>query len=154
MKKGRRILFTTLFATIIVGICIACFILGRGHTVYFDNKNTDDGKYKAYDSIKVYVDGSDKGTSIGARERISADNIGQKMTITVEYRQKSNSKKESQELTIVIPYSMDGVIVNLPAALEGASEEEYLSEFVSTVIAPSDDETPSTEDDMGLTTDE
>lgn len=153
MKKGRRILFTSLFVAIIVGICIACFILGRGHTIYFDNKNTEDGNYKAYDTIKVYVDG-DKGTSIGARERISAVNIGQKMTITVEYRQKANSKKESQELTIAIPYNMDGVIINLPAALEGATAEEYLSEFVSTVVLPSEEENPTTEDDMGLPTDE
>lgn len=147
MKKGRKILFTSLFTIIIVVICVLCFILGRGHTIYFDNKDTENGAYKAYDSIRV-SQGEEKGTSIGARERISMTNIGQKMTVKVEYRQKANSTKETQELTIQIPYNMDGIIINLPAALEGAGPDEYLSEFVSTVVI-AEDEAPATEDDMG-----
>lgn len=147
MNKKRRVLFTALFALIIVAICAVCLYFGRGHTIYLDNKSTENGKYENYDSIKVFYKG-EKVSSIGARERAAMSHIGQDLTITVEYRVKANSSKEEAELKIKLPYNMDGIILNLPALIEGASEEEYLSEFVSTV-AIADDEPTTSEDDMG-----
>ena len=147
MNKKRRILFTALFALIIAAICVVCLLFGRGHTVYLDNKATDNGKYNYYDSIKVFYKG-EKISSIGPRERAAMPHIGQSLTINVEYRQTSNSSKQEAELDIKLPYNMDGVIINLPALIEGASEDEYISEFVSTVVI-ADDEPATTEDDMG-----
>ena len=45
MKK-RRILFTSGLIVILVGIAIICFIIGRGHTVFFDNKSIDGTSYE------------------------------------------------------------------------------------------------------------
>ena len=143
----KRVLFTSLFALIIVAICAVCLYFGRGHTVYLDNKTTDNGKYEYYDTIKVFYKG-EKISSIGPRERNAMTHIGQKLTINVEYRVEANSSKKEAELNIDIPYNMDGIVINLPALIEGADESEYLSEFVSTVVI-ADDEPVTTEDDMG-----
>lgn len=146
MNKKRRILFTSLFALIIIGICAVCLYFGRGHTIYLDNKTTENGKYENYDSIKVFVK-DEKVASMGPRERGAMPHIGQNLKLTVEYRVKSNSSKKEAELSVKIPYNMDGIILNLPALIEGASEDEYLTEFVSKVVIQ-DDEPTTTEDDL------
>jgi len=44
-----------------------------------------------------------------------------------------------------LPYSMDGIIINLPAYLAGLPEEAYLTEFIP---APEESEEPDSEGDV------
>ena len=113
-NKTRRILFTLAFVSILVGICVVCFIVGRGHTVYLDNKTTDDEKYHYYDAIDIYQDG-EKLTTLNPRERTSITQIGQNCEIELRYRKGKNDEKKDMVAYFKLPYNLDGIIINLPA---------------------------------------
>ncbi len=121
--------------------------------MYFDNKTTEDGKYEFYDSVKVSYKG-EKISSMGPRERTTMPLIGQKCTIDLEIRAKKNSKKEAKQITFTVPYNMDDIIINLPALVAGASEEEYLKEFVSNVAVDDDSEEDISTDEYQMPTEE
>ena len=40
MKNKRRLLFRTAAIVIILAVAAVMFVIGRGHTIYFDNKET------------------------------------------------------------------------------------------------------------------
>ena len=42
MKAKRRMLFSLLLVLMLVGVAAAMIVIGRGHTVYFDNKTLED----------------------------------------------------------------------------------------------------------------
>lgn len=151
-NKKRRILFSLLFSLIIVGICVVCFIVGRGHNVYFDNKTTDDEKYHSYNAIDLYYKG-EKVTTLAARERISISLTGQKIEVELHYRKGKNESKSEKVVTFAIPYDMDGIVINLPAYLDGADQDTYMYEFVSGAVSADslDDEVPVT-DEFGIST--
>ena len=62
--KARKIIFRILALAILIGIAAAMFVIGRGHTIYFDNKTleAEDGTvYKPYYKIDVLVNGEKVG---------------------------------------------------------------------------------------------
>lgn len=151
MKK-RRILFTSGLIVILVGIAIICFIIGRGHTVFFDNKSIDGTSYESYAYIDLFYKG-EKVTSLGKAERISISLTGQKISVEVKYQKKRSSKEETKALDFDLPYNMDGIVFNLPALLDGADESVYMSEFVPIVAEETEEEVPNT-DEFAITTEE
>ena len=155
-KKLRRILYTAGLFAIIVAICVVCFIIGRGHTVYFDNKSIEGTNYNAYSGIDLYYKG-EKVTTLGKTERISITLTGQKCPVQVVGKKTKADKGTPIDVTFELPYNMDGIVINLPAYLDGADESEYMSEFVSlaTVIETdnSNDEVRQT-DEFGMSVDE
>ena len=153
MKKNiRRILFTSCLIAILVAIAIVCLIIGRGHTIYFDNIDLASTDYKAYESIIVNHDGEKIG-SLDKDGRVSMTITGQKLELDLTIQKDSTSKKETITLNIDLPYNLDGIIINLPACIEGASQDIYLSEFISVTEEETDEEVPVT-DEFGMTTDE
>ena len=40
--KTRRVLFAFLLVLVLVAVAAAMMVIGRGHTVYFDNKTLED----------------------------------------------------------------------------------------------------------------
>lgn len=150
-NKTRRILFTLGFVAILVAISVVCFIVGRGHTVYLDNKTTEDEVYHSYNAIDVYYKG-EKVSTLNARERISVTTIGQNCEIELHYRKGKNDSKTEMVAYLKLPYNLDGIVINLPALIEGADESVYMSEFVSMAIVIEDsanDEVPTT-DEFGM----
>lgn len=147
----RRLLFQLAAVVVLIAIAYAMTIIGRGHTVYLDNKKleyngqTYDTPYK----VVVYVDG-EQVAKLYDRERGSAICIGQKFTMTLEITEKKGGSETTQTYTVPLPKNMDGVIINLPAYLAGLGEDAYLSEFIPSPDAePVEEETPSG-DDFGL----
>ena len=58
MKSKRGLLAKLLVLAAVIAIAAAMFVIGRGHTVYFDNKEVkaEDGTvYKPFYKIEVYV---------------------------------------------------------------------------------------------------
>ena len=153
MKK-RNVMFLCLLALILVGIGAIMMVIGRGHTVYFDNKSLDyEGKtYESPYKIEIYQGGNADGESVAKLydgERGSATQIGQKITVTLVITQeKGGDEAEPAVYTIDLPYSMDGPVINLPACLAGLPEEAYLSEFVP--VASEEPEEETSDDDLGL----
>lgn len=146
MNKTRRLLFRAGAILILLLIAGAMFIIGRGHTVYLDNKaieyngQTYTGPYK----VVVFVDG-EQVAKLYDKERGKAICIGQKFTMTLEITETKGGDEKTTSITLRLPHNMDGIILNLPALLAGLPEEAYLSEFI---IVPSETE-PEPEPDVG-----
>ena len=158
MKTKRKILFPILAVAILVAIAAWMMVIGRGHTVYFDNKTIEDyngQEYKAFNRVVVYVKG-EQAAKLDARDRGMSIWIGQNFKMTLEVTREKGGEPETQEISLKLPYQMDGIIVNLPALLAGLPEDAWMDEFVPAVTEePVDEEIPGgdefgLEDDFGL----
>ena len=79
--------------------------------------------------------------------------IGQSFEMDLEVMQEKGGSEETVHIQLDLPYSIDGIILNLPAVLAGLPEEAYLTEFVPAAPEPEpEDENPEGlgEDDLGL----
>ena len=153
--KSRRLLFRILLIVVLVAIAGVMMVIGRGHTVYFDNKTVEyqGTTYEAPYKIEIHVGNNADGDALSKlyeNERASADQIGQKITVTLIVTQEKGGDEEAPvTYTIPLPYGMDGPIINLPAYLAGLPEEAYLSEFIP-VITEEPEETVVIDDGMGM----
>ena len=153
MKSKRRKLFIALTVLALAAVAACMMVIGRGHEIYLDNKTLEgyEGQdYKAFDRVVVTVKGEEVA-KLGKRERGSAIWIGQSFKMTLEITEKKGEEPVVKEISLKLPYDMDGIVVNLPALLAGLPEEAWLSEFVPAVTeAPAEEETPGEGDDFGL----
>lgn len=147
--KTRRLVIRVAAVLVLIIIGIIMSIIGRGHTIYLDNKTLEyNGQtYKAPYKVTIYV-GDEQLTKLYDKERGSTTCLGQTFTVTLEVMETKNGSEEMQTYKIPVPKNMDGVIINIPGYLAGLPEEAYLSEFVA---APTedigDDEVPGGEGD-------
>ena len=153
--KSRRLIFRLLLILVLVAIGGVMMVIGRGHTVYFDNKPLEyqGTTYEAPYKVEIHVGSTAEGEALSKLydgERASADQIGQSITVTLVITQEKGGDEEAPATyTIPLPYGMDGPIINLPAYLAGLPEEAYLTEFIP-VITEEPEETVVIDDGMGL----
>ena len=148
MNKVRKILFTIGLVAILVAISITCLIVGRGHTVYIDNKKTDN--YDAYEYIEVFYKG-EKVTTLAKNERTVVSCIGQNLDLDLIVTKKRNSMDEEIKVSIKLPYSLDNITLSLNTYLENPEDPDCLTEFVSLIdMAQADEEIDLSGDDMGM----
>lgn len=153
--KTRRLVIRVAAVLVLIIIGIIMSIIGRGHTIYLDNKTLEyNGQtYKAPYKVTIYV-GDEQLTKLYDKERGSTTCLGQTFTVTLEVMDTKNGSEEMQTYKIPVPKNMDGVIINIPGYLAGLPEEAYLSEFIA---APTedigDDEVPGGEGDDLIPTD-
>ncbi|MEG1651147.1 MAG: DUF6672 family protein [Oscillospiraceae bacterium] len=147
MKNKRSILFRVGAVVLLLAIAGVMMIIGRGHTVYIDNKAIDyngqsyTAPYKAVLSSK-----GEQFAKLYNNERGMTTCIGQKFTMTLEITQKKGGKEETSTVSLTLPYNMDNIAINLPAFLAGLPEEAYLSTFQPLVEEPEEpEELPSAE---------
>ena len=148
--KARKLIIRIAAVVVLIVIGIIMSIIGRGHTIYLDNKTLEyDGQtYKAPYKVTVTVDG-EQLTKLYDKERGSTTCLGQTFTVTLEIMETKNGTEEVQTYKIPIPKNMDGVIINIPGYLAGLPEEAYLTEFVPVATEePDDSETPSGDDSL------
>lgn len=143
MKSGKVILFRAGAVILLLAVAALMMVVGRGHTVYFDNKLLDyDGK--TYDSpykIVVLVNG-EQAAKLYDKERGMATWIGQSFKMTLEVTQEKGGEEVTNTYALKLPYNMDGIVINLPGYLAGLPEEAYLTEFVSAVPETPEEEVP------------
>ena len=152
MKK-RNFIFLALLILILVGIGGVMMVIGRGHTVYFDNKSLEyEGQtYASPYMMEIYPGSTTEGDAVARLydgERGSTTQIGQKITVTLIVTQEKGGEETTSTYTIDLPCTMDGPVINLTAYLAGLPEEAYLSEFIPVVTEEADEEI--TDDDLGL----
>lgn len=135
--KTRRLVIRVAAVLVLIIVGIIMSIIGRGHTIYLDNKTLEyNGQtYKAPYKVTIYV-GDEQLTKLYDKERGSTTCLGQTFTVTLEVMETKNGSEEMQTYKIPVPKNMDGVIINIPGYLAGLPEEAYLSEFVA---APTED---------------
>ena len=149
--KTRRILFCTGAVLLLVVIAGLMFIVGRGHSVYLDNKTLEyDGQtYNAYHKVEVVQNGKTL-TELNKRERGAATNIGQNFKITLIVTKEKKGAEETHEIQLKLPYSLDGIVINIPGYLEGLPQEAWMSEFIPVATQEEQKEEAPTSDEFGL----
>ena len=134
MKISRTTWFRIAAVAFILLLAGLMMIIGRGHTIYLDDKTLEkDGKtWQALYRIDASVAGStQEPQTLYARERVLFTVMGQKATLHLQYMEAKGGDKVPVDVSIRIPYGMDGVIVNLPALLAGESQDVFMSEFIT-----------------------
>lgn len=151
MKNTRRLFFRLGAIALLIAIAACMMVIGRGHTVYVDNKSLDyNGEtYKPYYRATVYVNG-ERLSKLQPKERTSATNIGQSFSMTLELIKEKGQDAETVDISLKLPYSMDGIIVNIPGYMAGLPEEAWMTEFISTPTEAEmqDEEIPTEEEDV------
>ena len=153
MKSGNKILFRLGAVAITVAIAVLMAVIGRGHTIYFDSKSGsyNGTEYTAPYKTEVYV-GDERVAKLYDGERGMASTMGQSFKYSIEVTPEKGGDSYTKELSLKVPYHMDGVVINIAALEAGLPEEAYLSEFVP-VPSPAEmeDEEVITDEFAGLT---
>ena len=152
MKDKRRLLFRVAAIVIILAIAAVMFVIGRGHTLYFDNKETAYNGQTVEPFYKVVVTvGDQKPAKLSKGDRGMGEVMGQKLSMTVEITDEEGASPHAHKVNMSVPYNMDGITINIPALMAGLPEEAYLSEFVIEVpdTGATDEEIVTDEFDMG-----
>ena len=133
MKSKRQILFISATILLLIAIGGWMMVIGRGHTVYFDNKvlEYNGDTYEPPYKVTVYVNG-EKAAKLKEDERGMATWIGQNFKMELEINWNKDDEDVIEKLSVKLPYNMDGVIIDLAGLLAGLPEEAYISEFIST----------------------
>ena len=136
---------------VILGIAVCMFFIGRGHTVYFDAKTIEYNGETLEPGYRtaIFVNG-ERVARLSAGDRGMATWIGQNFKMTVEVTPEKGAEAVSHEISLKLPYNMDGIVLNVPALLAGAPEEVYMSEFVSLATEVSTTEEEIITDDFGI----
>ncbi len=148
MKSKRKLLVRLIAFLAVIAIAAWMFVIGRGHTIYFDNKTLEaDGQtYEAPYQIQVLVDGESVG-KLKEGDRGMTTTMGQDFEMILAVTKEKGDKKAGAKVSLKLPYNMDGIILNLPALLGGASEDVYRSEFIPTpVVEEEEEEVPSSDE--------
>ena len=147
----RRLLFRIGAVAILIAIATCMMVIGRGHTVYVDNKTLEyNGEtYKTPYRVNVYI-GEERIAKLSARERGMTTNIGQNFKMTLGVIKEKGNDEEMVDVALKLPYNMDGIIINIPGYLAGLPQDAWLSEFISTPTEAEmqDEEIPTDEEDI------
>ncbi len=132
MKAKRKFLFRAGIALALLLIAGAMFIVGRGHTIYFDNKTLEHEGETYAAAYKVVVFNKDKELAkLFKRERGMATWIGQNFSMALEVTQEKGGDAVVYPVSLKLPYHMDGIVLNLPAMLADLPREIYMTEFIA-----------------------
>lgn len=151
--KGKTLLIRLAAVALCVALGAVMMVVGRGHTIYLDNKTLEDyqgQEYKSFERVNITVPGEDEVIKLAKRERDMATCIGQSFHMTVEVIEKKGDEPRVEEIDLKLPYSMDGIIVNLPALLAGLPEEAWMTEFIPAPEPEDSSEEPNIGDGFGL----
>ena len=148
----RKLLFRVGAILIILVIAACMFVIGRGHTVYFDNKESSYNGQTIEPFYKVTVTvGDQKPAKLSKGDRGMADIMGQKLTMTLEITDAEGDQPHAHKVSMSVPYNMDGIMINVPALMQGLPQDAYMSEFIIETpdTGSTDEEIVTDEFDMG-----
>lgn len=151
MNKKKIWIIRICTLVVLLAIAFVMFIVGRGHTIYIDNKTTEyNGEtYNAMQKVVVKV-GGETVAKLAKRERGMSTCIGQTFKMTLEVTEKKGDDPVIHDITLSIPYDLDGIVINVPAYLAGLPADAYQSEFVPMVDESAEDEEVNTDEFGGL----
>ena len=143
MKTNKHILYKLIVVLVLVVICFIMIYIGRGHTLYFDNKGMEvNGTY--YNPpyrIKVLLKGKEVA-NLRDGDRGMGIWIGPKAHIELVVTKEKGVGEENIRYDVALPRAYDGVVINLVGLLYSASYDDYISEFIplATMTSKEDDE--------------
>ena len=148
----RKWMFRLGTVLVLIAIAACMMVIGRGHTVYFDNKKLDyQGQtYDTYRRINVFVNG-EQVAKLSAKDRGMASFMGQSFSFDLEITKEKGDDPVTYSYTVKVPYKEDGIILNLPGMIAGLPEEAYTSIFVPMVTEEDNAEEEIVIDEFGMT---
>ena len=152
MNNKRKWIFRGCTLLVILLIAVLMFIIGRGHTVYIDNKTLEyNGEtYEALQKSEVWV-GGERLSKLGKRDRTMTTVIGNSFEMKLINTAKKGDEPTETTVKISLPYGWDGILVNIPGYLANLPQDAWMTEFV---IEPTQEESTgeesSTEDDIPM----
>ncbi len=139
-----------LLAVLLIAACM--FVVGRGHTVYIDNKTLEynGASYDALQRVEVYV-GEERLSRLAKRERTMSTVIGQSFEMRLVNTVNKGDEPTEVTVKLSLPYGWDGIVVNVPGYLAGLPQDAWMTEFVAAPepVSEEEEEIPS-EDDMSM----
>ena len=148
----RKLLFRVGAILIILVIAACMFVIGSGHTVYLDNKETSYNGQTIEPFYKVTVTvGDQKPAKLSKGDRGMADIMGQTLSMTIEITDAEGDQPHAHKVSMGVPYNMDGIMINIPALMQGLPQDAYMSEFIIETpdTGSTDEEIVTDEFDMG-----
>ena len=120
MKSKRRIFFCAGAVIILLALAAAMMVIGRGHTLYFDNVALEyEGQtYESPYKVKVEVKG-EQVANLHAKDRGTSIWIGQNFKMMVDVTEEKGGQEQRYAVNLKLPYNMDGIIINIPAVMAG-----------------------------------
>ena len=149
MNNKRKWIIRGCALLVILAIAALMFLVGRGHTVYIDNKTLEfNGQTaEAYQRVEVWV-GGERLSKLGKRERTMSTVIGSNFEMKLINTVNKGDEPTEEIVKISLPYGWDGIVVNVPGYLAGLPQEAWMTEFIS------EPEPVTTEDEPELSEDE
>lgn len=137
----RKILFRVGTVVVLLAIAACMMVIGRGHTLYFDNKKLEyEGQtYDAIRRINVFV-GDEQVAKLSKKERGMATFTGQSFKFNIEVIREKGGDSEFYDFAVNVPYGQDGVVVNLIGMIEGLPQDAWMSEFVPVATEETEEE--------------
>ena len=147
--KTKKLIVRLVALLIVIAVAALMFVIGRGHTIYIDNKTLEyEGEtYSAFYKAEVFVNG-EKLAKLMKKERGSTTCMGQHFTMTVDVTEKKGEDPVQYTIDLTLPYSLDGIVINIPGYLANLPQDAWLTEFVSQA------QDTSTEEEEEIVTDE
>jgi len=147
----RKWMFRLGTLLVLIAIAACMMIIGRGHTVYFDNKKLEyEGQeIDTYRRINVFVNG-EQVAKLSAKDRGMATFTGQSFTFEIEVTKQKGDDPVNYTYHIKVPYGEDGIVLNLPGMIEGLPEEAYTTVFVPVATEESEEDEEIVTEDFGI----
>ena len=151
MKSKRRIFFCAGAVIILLALAAAIMVIGRGHTLYFDNVALEyEGQtYESPYKVKVEVKG-EQVANLHAKDRGTSIWIGQNFKMMVDVTEEKGGQEQRYAVNLKLPYNMDGIIINIPAVMAGLPPEAWCSEFIQMIVEEDVEDPAGTEDEFGI----
>ena len=128
----RKILIRAGVLLLCLALAAVMMLIGRGHTVYLDNKTIEYNgqEYKAFHRVEVSTKQMDKSAKLDARDRGVSKWIGQSFHMELTITETKDSQPYSRSVNLSLPYGIDNPIINLPALMAGLPQEAWMDEFI------------------------
>ena len=150
MNNKRKWIFRGCTLLAILLIAVLMFIVGRGHTVYIDNKTLEYNGYGALQKSEVWV-GGERLSKLGKRDRTMTTVIGNSFEMKLINTVNKGDEPTETTVKISLPYGWDGILVNIPGYLANLPQEAWMTEFIIEPTAEeATDEEETTEDDIPM----
>ena len=132
MNNKRKWIIRGCALLVILAIATLMFLVGRGHTVYIDNKTLEfNGQTAdALQRVEVWV-GGERLSKLGKRERTMSTVIGSNFEMKLINTVNKGDEPTEEIVKISLPYGWDGIVVNVPGYLAGLPQEAWMTEFIA-----------------------
>lgn len=153
MNKKRMWIIRGCTLLVILVIAAVMLVVGRGHTVYIDNKTLEyNGQtFEALHRSEVWV-GGERLSKLAKKERTMSTVIGQGFEMNLINTVNKGDDPSEVSVKLSLPYGWDGIVVNLPGYLAGLPQEAWMTEFIPAPepVVEEDEEPETFEDEIPM----